>query len=276
MKLINGKLIAKKILSEIKEGVSKMSTPPGLAIILVGSDPASHLYVKIKERACKKVGINFEKYLFISSSRETEIIEKIHILNKRSDIHGIVVQLPLPGRLNENKIIAEIDPTKNADGFHPKNTELLLTGDLMVVPALAQSVLHLLHDTGVDLKRKKALVIGRSSVFYNFLANVLLKEGIVSDFASPVTGLALSSQADIVIVAVGQPKYLMAGHVKDGAIVIDIGINETEKGVVGDADRQSLDSMSGYLSPVPGGVGPLTVVSLLKNILESAEKKTPK
>jgi len=268
MKLIDGRAISKEILEKVKQEVAKKKQPPGLAIILVGDDPASKLYINIKERACKKTGIHFEKYLFRANVTESDVVEKIQELNQRSEINGIVVQLPLPKHLDEDRIILAISPEKDADGFHPVNTTLLLTGEMQIIPALAQSIMHLLRSTKVNLMHKKALVIAHSRVFYNFLAYLLQQEKIQSDFALPDKGLKLSDRADILIIAAGQPKYISVNNVKEGAIIIDVGINQTPTGVVGDVDAAALENISGYLTPVPGGVGPVTVASLLDNVVK--------
>ncbi len=269
--MIDGRKISKKILSDIKDEVTRLKKQPGLAIILVGNDSASELYVRIKEQACREVNIYFEKYSFAATTTEESVINKIKELNERKDIHGVVVQLPLPDPLNEDKIISAIDPAKDVDGFHPDNAQKLLIGEPDFIPALVQSVMSLLRATELTLSGKTALVVANSRVFYNFLAQLFQLEGIKSKFATPDKADQYSKEADILVVAVGRPGFITASKIKPGAVVIDIGINQTSDGVVGDVDQKSLEKIAGYLTPVPGGVGPVTVASLLMNTLKAVK-----
>lgn len=259
------------MLKDIKERVAQMPKRPGLAIILVGEDSASKLYVRIKEQACNKVKIHFEKYTLNKTATEKEVIQKITELNSRKNIHGIVVQLPLPKHLDENRVIMAINPAKDVDGFHPENSQKLLIGEPDFIPALVQSVMLLLRATDVQLRDKKAVVIANSRVFYNFLAQLFQQEGIKSTFTIPDNAEKYSKQAEILVVAVGRPGFITLEKVQPGAIIIDIGINQTPRGVVGDVDQESLRDVSGYLTPVPGGVGPVTVASLLRNTLNAVK-----
>ncbi len=274
MQIVDGRAIAKKIYSEIKDEVAAMPDKPGLAIILIGDDPASKLYVRLKERACQKTGIKFEKHEYSDGADRKKIIDKINELNNRTDIHGIVLQLPLPPGFDEDELIKMIDPKKDVDGFHPENARHLLLGEQKIIPALAQSVMQLLKSTGQDLNDKQAVVIANSAVFYNFLAQLMQSEGIKSNYTKIDQSPQLAKTADIIIVAIGKPRRITADLVKPGSIIIDIGINQTPEGVIGDVDQKSLSLTDGFLTPVPGGVGPVTVAFLLKNTLQAAKQKT--
>lgn len=272
MRPIDGRAISRGILTEAKKTVAREKLKPGLAIILVGDDPASQLYVSIKERACQRVGIIFEKRLFPATATETEVIEAIQELNQRPDIHGLVVQLPLPGQLDEKRIISAIDPQKDVDGFHPDNIKKILAGEPSLVPALTQSTLTLIRSTNTPLAGKRAAVLANSREFFEPLAYFLEKEGVKSFFLKAQDNLTKAANYDIVIIAVGRPKTLK--QVKPGAIVIDVGINQTPEGVVGDVDAEALAKTPGWLTPVPGGVGPVTVASLLANTVKTTKLLT--
>ncbi len=271
MKIINGRKIAKTLLAQVHEQIGRMSLTPGLAIVLVGDDPASHLYVRIKERACRQVGMKFEKKVFPATADENEILRTIQQLNTRADIHGIVVQLPLPEQLNENAIISAISPQKDVDGYHPKTIQRLVAGQQTFIPALARSILLLIESTGVPLGGKTAAVIANSNEFYQPLEYLIRQRGGRSVFCDPTNFRKECRSADIVIVAVGQPGIITADDIKPNTIVIDVGITRQPGGVVGDVDAATLKNAPGFLTPVPGGVGPVTVASLLANTVQAAE-----
>ncbi|MFH1366840.1 MAG: tetrahydrofolate dehydrogenase/cyclohydrolase catalytic domain-containing protein [Patescibacteria group bacterium] len=277
-KIIDGKTLAEKILSKLKNQVSKLTYSPGLAVILVGDDPASHLYIKLKEKAAKEVGIYFEKHLFSAYTQEKEILGKIDHLNLNPKIHGIIVQLPLARHLDEDNIIKHINWQKDADGFHPFNVKSLLSGRKVMEPGLIKSIFALLKQTKVNLKGKKVAILANSDVFIQPLKYILEKkkaEVVVKksgEYFQDVT-----READIVVVGYGRPRLIKANMIKEKAILIDIGTNRTEEGkTVGDVDFEDIKEKASWLSPVPGGVGPLTVAYLLENTCLNAEFLNPK
>jgi methylenetetrahydrofolate dehydrogenase (NADP+)/methenyltetrahydrofolate cyclohydrolase len=272
-KIIDGKALAEKILSKLKTKVSKLTYSPGLAVILVGDDPASHLYIKLKEKAAKEAGIYFEKNLFNSFTQEKEILEKIDQLNINPKIHGIIVQLPLPRHLDEDNIIKHISWQKDADGFHPFNVKNLLQGQKVIEPGLIKSIFALLKETKVNLKAKKVTILANSDVFIQPLKFLLEKkkaEVIVKKSGEYFQDT--TREADIVIAAYGRPLFLKANMIKEKAVLIDIGTNRAEEGkTVGDIDSEDIKEKAAWLSPVPGGVGPLTVAFLLENTYLNSE-----
>lgn len=275
---IDGKAVAKMIIERTARRRADLGFTPGLAAILVGDDPASHLYVDLKEKACARSGIGFEKSVFPADAAETEILAKIAELNGRPDIDAILVQLPLPAGLDEDRIIGAMDPTKDVDGFHPENLAALLQGRPRLVPGLAAGIMELIGSTGVPLAGKKALVVANNPAFYRPLAKVLSDAGAVPEFSGPdEAGLAESSvRADLLIVAVGRPGIITGDLIKPGAVIIDVGTNRLDGKLIGDVDAVSVRETAGWLTPVPGGVGPVTVAMLLANTvaLAAAGRKT--
>lgn len=270
MKLINGKEIARKIEEEIK----KSPLPPfskernyqgGLGVILVGDNPASHLYVKLKEKAAKRVGIKFEKNIYPENISEEKIIKKIKGFNNDSEITGIIIQLPLPKHLNTDKIIATIDPQKDADGYHPENLKKFQEGEFDFFPPVLGAVIECLKYTGANLKEKTVAMFSNSEIFPIPYLAYFKKNAKKFNVCSPQkTGECLLT-GDIVITAIGKKHYLKSHLVKPGAIVVDIGIIKENNRVYGDADAKSLEEKVAWLTPVPGGIGPITVACLLKN-----------
>jgi methylenetetrahydrofolate dehydrogenase (NADP+)/methenyltetrahydrofolate cyclohydrolase len=274
-KIIDGKKIAAEIRDEIKKEIIKLGIKPGLAVILVGADPSSHLYVKLKERACAEVGIYFERHLFFATEPEEKIIKKIQELNDKPNVHGILVQLPLPVGYDENKIITSINPQKDVDGFHPENIKKLLTGRPEIMPPIFKGILKLIESTNTELINKKIAVLANSEIFAKPLAKIF-ENNQVAIAISPTKPTPITYDADIIITALGRPKFLTAEMIKEGAIIIDVGTTRLENGtLVGDADFESVSQKAGWLTPVPGGVGPMTVVMLLQNVLEITKKKEP-
>jgi methylenetetrahydrofolate dehydrogenase (NADP+)/methenyltetrahydrofolate cyclohydrolase len=270
--IIDGKKIAGQIRDEIKKEIADLKITPGLAAILVGADPASHLYVNLKERACAEVGIHFEKYLFFATEPEEKIIKKIQELNHNPDIHGILVQIPLPSHFDENKIIATIDPQKDADGFHPENIKKLLAGKPAIVPPVIAGILKLIESTGIEMQNKKITILTNSEIFAKPLEKIL-KNNQITAAITPADPAPFTRDADIVITALGRPKFLTGEMIKDGAVLIDVGTTRLEDGTtVGDVDFESVKEKASWLTPVPGGVGPMTVAMLLKNVLELAKR----
>ena len=244
-------------------------------MILIGADPASHLYVGLKEKAAAEVGIHFEKYLFFATEPEEKIIKKIQELNHNPDIHGILVQIPLPSHFDESKIITIIDPQKDADGFHPTNIKNLLAGHPTNVPPVIAGILKLIESTGALMINKKITILANSEIFSKPLEKILTdRGGIVSVAIKPIDPKPLTANADIVITALGRPKFLTGEMVKDGAVLIDVGTTRLEDGTtVGDVDFESVSLKASWVTPVPGGVGPMTVAMLLRNVLEAAKRK---
>lgn len=267
MQLLNGKKIAKQIRSSIKEYISHLPKTPGLAVILVGSDPASHLYVSLKEKACLEVGINFEKYLFPAFVTEEELLKKINELNNRKDISGILVQLPLPEQ-NADHIISAINPAKDVDGFHPKNLRCLETDKACLISPVVLGVMRLLKETGEPLTNKKIGLV-MSEIFARPFRAVLQKAGAIVDVISTENKnlKEKTKDCDILITAVGQPNLITGEMIKKNATIIDIGTSKVNNKVVGDIDQTSVEPKVGWITPVPGGVGPMTVALLLQNVL---------
>lgn len=260
MILIDGEKIAAKILKDIKKEIKKLPVKPGLAVILVGEDKASKIYIKKKEKKCEEVGIKSEKFIF-KKSATSKIIKLIKKLNNKKDINGILVQLPLPKNLDADKIIKTIDIKKDVDGFLKKSK---------VAPPTIAGILELLKYTKINLKNKTATILANSRIFANPLKNLLEKEGCsVKVLIKPKRQ---NFNADIIVSALGKPKFIKSNMVKDNVIIIDVGITRIDKKIYGDADQKSLQDKSGWITPVPGGVGPMTVAMLLKNLLLLSEK----
>ncbi|MBU0531569.1 MAG: tetrahydrofolate dehydrogenase/cyclohydrolase catalytic domain-containing protein [Candidatus Uhrbacteria bacterium] len=268
--IIDGKRLAEKIRAEVKQRIESTQTRPGLAVLLVGSDPASHTYVGIKEKACAEVGINSEKYLYFASEPEEKLIAKIEELNARADIHGILVQLPLPEQ-DEDKIIAAIDPAKDVDGFHPKNIMRLDDGNPLRVSPVALGIMKMIESTGRPIAGLKAVVVA-SELFAHPIVKLLQDQDVETEVVRPADPeLAEKTKtADILVTAVGKPGLITGEMIREGAIVIDIGTTKVEGKIKGDVDFESASEVAGWISPVPGGVGPMTVAYLLVNVLKSA------
>jgi methylenetetrahydrofolate dehydrogenase (NADP+)/methenyltetrahydrofolate cyclohydrolase len=272
-KIIHGKKIADSVLRDVKQRVAKFSQKPGLAIILVGSDPASYIYVGLKERAAQQVGVALEKYLMPEQIGEQKVLDKIKELNGRPDINGILVQLPLPKGYDTDKVISAIQPIKDVDGFHPANIQSQLQGRPGLVPGLAAGVVELVKSTKSALSGKKTVIISNSRIFYQPIAFLMEKLGGRVGHVSP-DDTALSEQAraaDVIIVAIGRPRFVKKNMVKPGAIVIDVGYNRLNGKAVGDVDFTGVAEVADWITPVPGGVGPMTVAMLLQNVLRAYE-----
>lgn len=275
--IIDGKAIAAKLRQEIAHEVKDLQQnydiTPGLAVILVGDDPASKLYIRNKITACKAVGIALFEFYLASDISEKELIEKINSLNENKDVHGILVQLPLPKHINPINIINTIDPKKDVDGFTAINTGKLVLAQNCFVPCTPQGCLILIKTILEDLKGLNAVIIGRSSIVGKPMFHVLLQENCTVTIAHSYTKdlEKLCRSADILIVAAGKKHLVKKDWVKPGAVVIDVGINYTEDNLItGDVDFQEVSKIAGAISPVPGGVGPMTVTCLLKNTVKAA------
>jgi len=280
MQLIDGKALAKKVEDSVATKVEKLKQEknivPGLAVVIVGDDPASHVYVSMKEKACKKVGFYSIVHKMPDSISQDEIIEIIEMMNKNSHIHGILVQLPLPKHIDTDKILEVIDPKKDVDGFHAYNVGRLVTGLDSFVACTPLGVMKMFEEYNIDLKGKDVCVVGASNIVGKPMASLLLN----ADATVTVTHIhtkdlkAHTSRADVIIVGVGVPGLIKEEMVKEGAIIIDIGINRIEDGsLVGDVDFEHVKDKCSYITPVPGGVGPMTIAMLLSNTLKSAKQR---
>jgi len=245
-----------------------------LATILVGDDPASHVYVSSKHKASHKAGIDSRDHRFPADTPETDILELVAELNADDDVDGILVQLPLPEHMNEAKVLRTVDPAKDVDGFHPTNAGLLFLGEPFLVPATPSGVMVMLSEYGVELEGKEAVVIGRSTIVGKPMSMLLLAEhATVTICHSRTADLAAHTRlADILVAAVGRPGLVTPDMVKPGATVIDVGVNRTEAGLVGDVDPAVFE-VAGHMTPVPGGVGPMTIAMLLRNTLTAAQHR---
>lgn len=270
MSLLPGRALARIIRQKVRTRIAQLPTPPGLAVLLVGDDPASATYVHLKEKACREVGIHFELHTFPASVSTSELIHLVQTLNNRPDIHGILVQLPLPHQ-DTNAIILAIDPHKDVDGFHPINVQHLLEGKPAMASAVALGIMKLLDATELPLAGRSAAVV--SSPLFATPLLYLLKERGVHGVCIPPTTKNLSSTLspyDIVIPAIGKPHILQGALLKTGAIVIDVGTTRVDGKIVGDVDVTHAEDVLSYASPVPGGVGPMTIAMLLVNVLKAA------
>ena len=279
MTLIDGKSLSKKIEKQIANEVQELKTKgviPGLAVILVGDDPASHTYVNMKEKSCKNVGFYSIVHKMPETISQDEIIATIEMMNKNPRIDGILVQLPLPSHIDTTKILEVIDPAKDVDGFHPYNMGRVVEGLDAFAPCTPVGVMEMFKEYNIDLEGKDVCVVGASNIVGKPMAALLLNANATVTVTHIYTK-DLSShtkKADIVIVGVGVPHLIKEDMVKEGAVVIDIGINRLENGkLVGDVDFENVSKKCSYITPVPGGVGPMTIAMLLKNTLKAAKRR---
>lgn len=268
-KIIDGKGIADKIYEELKEEVNSLREKPGLAVVLVGDDPASIVYVRNKEKACKRLGLNYKLLKFPQSVDRDELISNIKTLNKDKEVNGIIVQMPLPEHLDAFDIVSSIDPLKDVDGLHPDNLGRLLSGKPRIIPCTPLGVIELLKRENIDIKGKNAVIVGRSNLVGKPLFHLLLSlDATVTVCHSKTSDLKReTSRADILVCAVGVPRLITVDMVKEGAIVIDVGINRVDDKLIGDVDFEEVKHIAGAITPVPGGVGPMTVAMLMKNVI---------
>lgn len=275
--ILDGKKLAAKIRSEIKNDTKKMinrGVKPGLAVVLVGEDPASKVYVRNKKLACEEVGFLSEEYDLPETTTEEDLLSLIDKLNKKSDIHGILVQAPLPKHIDFKKVTETISPLKDVDAFHPFNVGKIMIGDFDFLPCTPAGVMELIKLSGTDLTGKNCVVVGRSNIVGKPQSMLLLKENAtVTICHSKTENLAsFTSKADVLVVAVGRAEMIKGNMIKPGAVVIDVGMNRNSKGkLVGDVDFAEASEVASYITPVPGGVGPMTITMLLKNTLKAAE-----
>lgn len=277
--LINGKEIGQQIRVSIKEEVQQLATKgitPGLAVILVGEDPASHTYVANKEKACQQLGIYSELIKLPEETTEQQLLQQIEQLNSSDKIDGILVQLPLPKHIDEQKVIETISPLKDVDGFHPVSVGKMLLGQETFLPCTPHGVMKLLEFSNVEVAGKHAVVIGRSHIVGVPMGQLLLQNDATVTYCHSKTPdlEAITKQADILVVAVGRAKMIKAHHIKEGAVVIDVGMNRDENGkLCGDVDFADVVEHTSAITPVPGGVGPMTITMLMVNTIQSAKMK---
>ncbi|MFB5250057.1 bifunctional methylenetetrahydrofolate dehydrogenase/methenyltetrahydrofolate cyclohydrolase FolD [Bacillus cereus] len=276
--IIKGNEVAEKKRAQLKEEVVKLKEQgivPGLAVILIGEDPASRSYVKGKEKGCEQVGIYSELIEFPETITEERLLAEIDRLNGNDRINGILVQLPLPKHIEEKAIIERISPEKDVDGFHPISVGRMMTGQDTFLPCTPHGILELVKETNLDISGKHVVVIGRSNIVGKPVGQLFLNENATVTYCHSKTRNIeeLSKLADILIVAVGRPKMVTADYIKEGAVVIDVGVNRLETGkLCGDVDFDNVLDVAGYITPVPKGVGPMTITMLLHNTVESAKR----
>jgi methylenetetrahydrofolate dehydrogenase (NADP+)/methenyltetrahydrofolate cyclohydrolase len=278
-KIIDGKLISTQIKDEVKvkvEALKSKGVEPCLAVILVGENPASQVYVRNKKRACEYCGIKSLSYELDDSTTEEELLSLVDKLNNDPACNGILVQLPLPKHIDEDKVLLRINPEKDVDGFHPYNVGLLSIGKADLKACTPAGCIELIKRSGVDITGKNCVVVGRSNIVGKPVGMLLLSEnGTVTTCHSKTKNMAeVCANADILVVAIGKEKFVTADMVKEGATVIDVGINRMANGkLCGDVDFDSVEPKAGYITPVPGGVGPMTIAMLMNNCLVACEKQ---
>ncbi len=273
--IIDGKAISMQIKDELKEKAAALKAEGisvALAVVKVGNDPASAVYVNNKKKGCEYIGINSLSYELPEETKEEELLSLIRELNERKDVNGILVQLPLPSHIDEDKVIRAIDPKKDVDGFHPQSVGALCIGQPGFVSCTPAGIIQLLKRSGIEIAGKECVILGRSNIVGKPMALLMLRENATVTVAhSKTTDLKkVTKRADILIVAVGRPKMITRDYVKEGAVVIDVGINRDENNkLCGDVDFKDVEPVCSAITPVPGGVGPMTIAMLLNNCLES-------
>ena len=278
MKLIDGKIISASVKERVKGEVAllkEQGITTGLAVIIVGEDPASKVYVSNKKKACEALGIISEEYALPENTKQEELLKLIDELNKKSSINGILCQLPLPRHLDEQAVINAILPEKDVDAFHPQNVGKIMLGDYDFVPCTPAGIMEMLQYENIDIEGKTCVVIGRSNIVGKPMGMLLLhKNGTVTICHSRTKDLvSVCKEADILVAAVGRPNFVTADMVKEGAVVIDVGINRVDGKLVGDVDFNAVRDKCSAITPVPGGVGPMTIAMLMQNTLTAAKKQ---
>ncbi|NLK70250.1 MAG: bifunctional methylenetetrahydrofolate dehydrogenase/methenyltetrahydrofolate cyclohydrolase FolD [Clostridiales bacterium] len=277
--LIDGKAVSAKVKAEVRDEAAKLKEQGisiGLAVVIVGNNPASRVYVNSKKKACEEVGFNSYEYALDENITQQELLDLIDVLNNDDKVNGILVQLPLPKHIDENAIINAISPDKDVDAFHPYNVGKIMIGEFSFLPCTPAGVMELIDSTGVNISGKSAVVIGRSNIVGKPMSMLLLhRNATVTICHSRTTNLLeICNAADIIVAAVGKANFVTGDMVKEGAIVIDVGINRLENGkLCGDVDFEAVSKKAGYITPVPGGVGPMTIAMLMKNTLTAAKLK---
>ena len=276
-KIIDGKQISLDIKNELKEKVAKYKEQGieiTLAVVKVGNDPASAVYVRNKEKACEYVGINSKTLAGPEETTEEELLNVVKKLNEDKNVNGILVQLPLPKHIDESKVLLTIDSTKDVDGFHPVNVGKMVIGEDTFLPCTPAGIIEMIKRTDIDIEGKECVVIGRSNIVGKPMAMLMLKENATVTIAHSRTKdlKEVTKRADIIVAAIGKAKFVTADYVKEGAVVIDVGMDRDENGkLCGDVDFESVSKVASAITPVPGGVGPMTVTMLLVNCLRSVE-----
>ena len=282
MKILDGKAVSLKVKESVKvraDELKKFGVEPTLAVVLVGEDKASQTYVRAKEKACNEYGIKSVAHRLSENTTQNELLALINVLNLDDSIHGILVQLPLPKHIDTNVVLAAIDPQKDVDGFHAVNVGKLVSGLDGFVPCTPLGVMEILKEYGIDVAGLNAVVIGRSNIVGKPMANLLLNaSATVTVTHSKTKNLKeICKNADLIVAAIGKPFFLKADMVKDGAVVVDVGINRLDDGrLVGDVDFEEVAPKCSYITPVPGGVGPMTIAMLLNNTILAAQAKIAK
>lgn len=277
--IIDGKELAKKVRKELKKEVEVLKENginPKLAVIMVGNDPGSTVYVRNKSKACEKVGIEFEEFLFEESISEDELLELIEKLNQDDKVHGILLQCPVPKHIDVNKAFRAISPDKDVDGFNPINVGNLTIGVDAFISCTPYGVVKMLEEYNIETEGKNAVILGRSNIVGKPMIQCMLnKNSTVTVCHSRTKDIGeVIKRADIVIAAIGKPKFVKADMVKDGAVVIDVGINRLDDGTIcGDVDYENVKEKASFITPVPGGVGPMTIAMLLNNVVKAAKLK---
>lgn len=275
MQIIDGKKVSADVKAQVAketEALKQQGITPGLAVVIVGDDPASRVYVNNKKKACALVGFRSEEYALPAQTTQEELLELVRKLNNKKDINGILVQLPLPGHLDEKEVIETISPIKDVDAFHAVNVGKIMIGDYDFLPCTPAGVMEMLHAYNIKVDGENCVVIGRSNIVGKPMSMLLLHEnGTVTVCHSHTKNLKeICSQADILVAAVGIPKFVKADMVKEGAVVIDVGMDRDENGkLCGDVDFEEVKDKTSYITPVPGGVGPMTIATLMKNTLKA-------
>ncbi|MBR4223369.1 MAG: bifunctional methylenetetrahydrofolate dehydrogenase/methenyltetrahydrofolate cyclohydrolase FolD [Oscillospiraceae bacterium] len=277
MNIIDGKKVSARVKSDVRaeaEALKAKGIGIGLAVVIVGDDPASRVYVNNKKKACAEVGFESFEYALPASTTQEELLDLVSKLNKDDKVNGILVQLPLPKHIDENAVINAISPDKDVDAFHPQNVGHIMIGDFSFLPCTPAGVMELIAETGIEISGKKCVVIGRSNIVGKPMAMLLLhKSGTVTVTHSRTVDLpSVTREADILVVAVGKAKFVTADMIKPGAVVIDVGMDRDENGkLCGDVDFEDCKEKAGYITPVPGGVGPMTIAMLMRNTLTAAK-----
>jgi len=277
MQLIDGKAVSAAVKEQVKaecDRLKQQGITPGLAVIIVGDDPASQVYVRNKEKACEQCGFYSKKYALPAETTQDELNALVDELNADPRINGILCQLPLPKHLDDKEVINRIDPMKDVDAFHPVNVGAIMIGDYHYLPCTPAGVMELIRSTGVDVTGKKAVVMGRSNIVGKPMAMLLMHADATVEIihSKTVDDKAITRTADILVVAIGKAKRVTADMVKEGAMVIDVGMNRDENGkLCGDVDFENVKDKCSYITPVPGGVGPMTIAMLMKNTLTAAK-----
>lgn len=279
MEIIDGKKLAKQIRENLKiecEELKEKGINPKLAVIMVGDDKASKIYVKNKSKACNEIGIKYEEYLLDENINQNELIELIEKLNNDKTVHGILLQSPVPDGLDINEAFRKISPEKDVDGFNPTNVGKLALNQDTFVSCTPYGIMRMFEAYNIDLEGKKVVIIGRSNIVGKPLMQCCLNKNATVTICHSKTKNVKEhvKDADVVITAIGKPEYVTADMVKDGAIVIDVGINRTEDGkIVGDVDFENVSKKASYITPVPGGVGPMTIAMLMNNVIKACNKQ---